>query len=300
MEYFGNFRENETVYIPFNTFNSDGASCTITNFINTDVHIHKDNDLTQRNNAAGIVVSVNFDGITGSHLVEIDTSDNTVENFWEIEKDYTVRIEGTTINAQTVNMVIGTFSIENRFDEVDLVKILGNVLSETVDGYLSAGLKKLLDIETPVFTLGSVNQTEDNDTKLTTLTDTRCIEARMSELDSANLPSDVDDILSDTNAIKVKADLLPSGIAKNVALSNFHFLMVDRVDHVTPKLSLTVTARIMKDDGDFADCTNDVSEKSGGVYSIDFTQAEMNADIIVLLFSAPSADTRTLTIITNE
>jgi len=104
----------------------------------------------------------------------------------------------------------------------------------------------------------------------------------------------------DTNAIKVKTDLLPSGIAKNVALSNFHFLMVDREDHVTPKTELTVTAMIMKDDGDFADCTNDVSEKSGGVYSINFTQAEMNADVIVLLFSAPYGDTRTLTIFTNE
>ena len=128
ISYLGDFAEDATVYIMFNTFTSNdpSASCTITNFINTDVHIHKDDGLGQRNNAAGITVSVDFDGITGSHMVKIDTSDNTVAGFWVVGHEYFVRIEGTTIDGATINSVVGQFSIENRFNEVDVVKWVGN------------------------------------------------------------------------------------------------------------------------------------------------------------------------------
>ena len=127
MNYIGDFAEDSTVYIMFNTYTSNdpSASCTITNFINTDVHIHKDDGLGQRNNAAGITVSVDFDGITGSHMVKIDTSDNTVAGFWVVGHEYFVRIEGTTIDGATINSVVGQFSIENRHNEVDVVKWLG-------------------------------------------------------------------------------------------------------------------------------------------------------------------------------
>lgn len=137
MNYLGDYAEDAAVYIIFNTFTSNdpSASCTITNFINTDVHIHKDDGLTQRNNAAGITVSVDFDGITGSHMVKIDTSDNTVAGFWVAGHDYFVRIEGTTIDAATINSVIGQFSIENRSNEVDVVKLLGTAwVTPTVAG----------------------------------------------------------------------------------------------------------------------------------------------------------------------
>ncbi len=75
--YYGDFAEDDTVDMPFNTFTSDdpSASSTITNFVNTDVHIHKDGGVSPRNNAAGITVTVNHDGITGNHLVKIDTND---------------------------------------------------------------------------------------------------------------------------------------------------------------------------------------------------------------------------------
>jgi len=117
MNYIGDYVEDDVVYLMFNTFSSDdpSASCTITNFINTDVHIHKDDGLTQRNNAAGITVSVDFDGITGSHMIKIDTSDETVVGFWVTGHDYFVRIEGTTVDAATINAMVGSFSIENRY-----------------------------------------------------------------------------------------------------------------------------------------------------------------------------------------
>ena len=157
ISYLGNFGEDATVYIMFNTFSSDdpSASCTITNFVNTDIHIHKDDGLTQRNNAAGITVSVDFDGITGSHMVKIDTSDNTVAGFWVVGHEYFVRIEGTTIDGATINSVIGQFSIENRFNEVDVVKWLGTAAATpTVAGvpevditHMAGGVQTVTDLK---------------------------------------------------------------------------------------------------------------------------------------------------------
>ena len=157
ISYLGDFAEDNTVYIMFNTFSSDdpSASCTITNFVNTDVHIHKDDGLTQRNNAAGITVSVDFDGITGSHMVKIDTSDNTVAGFWVVGHEYFVRIEGTTIDGATINSVIGQFSIENRFNEVDVVKWLGTAAATpTVAGvpevditHMAGGVQTVTDLK---------------------------------------------------------------------------------------------------------------------------------------------------------
>jgi len=100
-------------------------------------------------------------------------------------------------------------------------------------------------------------------------------------------------------AIKIKTDNLPSGIAKNVALSNFEFLMIDSTDHVSVKTGLTVTAQISKDGGTFTSCTNSASEIGSGLYKIDLTQAEVNADIITLKFTATGADQRTITITTS-
>lgn len=131
--YLGDFVEDDVVHLMFNTFSSDdpSASCTITNFIDTDVHIHKDDGLTQRNNAAGITVSVNFDGITGSHMVKIDTSDDTVAGFWVAGHDYFVRVEGTTVDAATINAVICHFSIENRFMRgTDLAALAATALTD--------------------------------------------------------------------------------------------------------------------------------------------------------------------------
>ena len=133
MNYIGDYTEDDTVYLMFNTFTSNdpAASCTITNFANTDVHIHKDDGVAQRNNAAGITVSVDFDGITGSHLIKIDTNDNTVAGFWVAGHDYFVRIEGTTIDGATINAVVGSFSIANRFMRGTDSGALASVCTET-------------------------------------------------------------------------------------------------------------------------------------------------------------------------
>jgi len=106
------------------------------------------------------------------------------------------------------------------------------------------------------------------------------------------------DLLLD--AVKAKTDNLPSGLPKNVALANFEFLMVLSSDHITVATGKTLTEEISKDGGAFAACTNNSAEVGSGVYKISLTQAEMNADVIVLKFTETNCDQRTVTILTSS
>lgn len=127
VSYYGDYPENHTkVIIPFNTFSSDdpSVSVTVTNLVNTDVHIHKDAGVAPRNNAAGITMSVNHDGITGNHLLTIDTSDDTVAGFYVTGKEYQVRIEGATVDAGAINAFVGSFSIERAGGTIALLKLI--------------------------------------------------------------------------------------------------------------------------------------------------------------------------------
>lgn len=93
----------------------------------------------------------------------------------------------------------------------------------------------------------------------------------------------------------------PAGIQKNAALSNFTFLMIDSVDHITPKAGLGtgVTAQRSLDGNAFAACANTVSEVGSGVYRINLAASDLNADVVVLKFTATGADQRTITILTE-
>lgn len=111
--FYGDYNTTETVYIPFNTFSSDdpSASVTITNLAAADVEIHKDGSTTQRASDNGVTVSIDFDSVTGNHLVAIDLSDNSDAGYYANGSRYQVRMEGTTVDGATINAWIGAFSI---------------------------------------------------------------------------------------------------------------------------------------------------------------------------------------------
>ena len=148
MNYVGDFQPGSNVFIWFNSFTSDdpAASVTMTNFVDTDVHIYKDDSLTQRQNAAGVAVDVDVDTFAGVHKITIDTADNTVADFFEAGHDYAVIIEGTTIDAGTVNACVGTFSIANR-------RVAGQMCSSSIEAYT----------DTTNFTLTTGEASADND-----------------------------------------------------------------------------------------------------------------------------------------
>lgn len=111
--FYGDYDTTETVIIPFNTFDSNDptASVTITNLVAGDIEIHKDGGTTQRSSDSGVTVTIDFDSVTGNHIASIDLSDNTDAGFYSAGSRYQVRIEGTTVDGGTINAWIGSFSI---------------------------------------------------------------------------------------------------------------------------------------------------------------------------------------------
>lgn len=148
-----------------------------------------------------------------------------------------------------------------------------------------------------------------------------CTEARLAELDAANLPTDIAAIPTtamrgtdganttvpdaagtaptavenrqemDANSTKL-ATIDNSSVEKNAALSNFPFTMVLTSDHVTPATGLTVTGQRRIDNGSFVNVTGTISEISNGAYEFDALAADTNGTIIMWRFSAATADDR--------
>ena len=120
--YFGDFAEDDTVLIPFNTFDSNDpqASVTITNLADADIMVHKDGGLTQIA-TDGATVVIDFDSITGNHMITIDTSAHAD---YSTGSEYAVRIEGTTVDAGTINAWVGSFSIERAGGALAIAKLI--------------------------------------------------------------------------------------------------------------------------------------------------------------------------------
>lgn len=104
------------------------------------------------------------------------------------------------------------------------------------------------------------------------------------------------------DGIKVKTDLLPDGIKKNMARAGFMFCVYASSDHVTPKTGLgsSITAQRSLDAGAFGSCANAANEIGEGVYTIDLAAADLNADMVMLKFTAAATDPRYLLVVTNE
>ena len=121
--YYGDFPEDAPVYIPFNTFSSDdpSASVTISNLADTDIYYHKDGSDTDYSADAATLVDIDFDGITGNHMLAIDTSENA---YFATGSEYAVRMEGTTVDGATINAFIGAFSIERAGGALALAKLI--------------------------------------------------------------------------------------------------------------------------------------------------------------------------------
>jgi len=120
-KYYGNIREDDTIELTFNTNNSNGASVTVTDLALGDIKIHKDGNDTERSSTSGISLDINFAGVTGNHMIIIDTSDNTDAGFYAVGSNYEVRLEGITVDSQTINAFIGSFSIDNRVADVSQI-----------------------------------------------------------------------------------------------------------------------------------------------------------------------------------
>ncbi len=95
----------------FNTYNSSGASVTVTGLAAADIEIYANGSTTQRSSDNGYTVDDDFDSITGIHLISIDLGDNTDAGFYAVGSQYNVVLSSITVDSQTVNFVLGTFRI---------------------------------------------------------------------------------------------------------------------------------------------------------------------------------------------
>ena len=118
MKNLGDYMVNSTVYVYFHTFNSSGASVTMSGFSVADIEVYKNGSVTQRSSDSGYTLldtdGIDFDGTTGIHGFSIDLSDNSDAGFWASGNDYQIVVGPVTIDGQTVNFIAGNFSIENR------------------------------------------------------------------------------------------------------------------------------------------------------------------------------------------
>ena len=126
-KYLGDFATSATVYCYFHTFDSTGASVTMTNFAVGDIVVYKNGSMTQRSSTAGFTLldtdGIDVDGTTGIHGFSIDLSDNTDASFYAAGNDYTVVVGPVTVDSKTVNFVACQFSIENRNVKANITKI---------------------------------------------------------------------------------------------------------------------------------------------------------------------------------
>ncbi len=126
MSYHGDYVEDfATLDFKFTTRKDTGLPTTLSG--TPVLSVYKANGVTQ--STAGITLTVDFDSVTGLNHVRIDLS---ADAFYAIGNDYDIVITTGTVNSiSVIGEVVGSFSIENRFDEVDLTKIGGTAQSAT-------------------------------------------------------------------------------------------------------------------------------------------------------------------------
>lgn len=97
---------NTTVRIYFSTVDSTGALVAPSAaFTASDFAIHKDGGSTEKTTTNGITVTSPFDSVTGLHLIEIDTSNDTGDSdFWKANSNYIIRFS----TAKTVDSIAVT------------------------------------------------------------------------------------------------------------------------------------------------------------------------------------------------
>ena len=109
MAYQGDILTQQTLYFTFTT-NSAGVPTTLAG--TPALSIYQDDSTTQT--TTGITLVVDLDGVTGLHSVKIVTTDA----FYAVAHDYSVVITtGTVGGVSAVGYVVGSFSIQNRYDK---------------------------------------------------------------------------------------------------------------------------------------------------------------------------------------
>lgn len=108
------------------------------------------------------------------------------------------------------------------------------------------------------------------------------------------LPANVyDSLIGNTDYLSIK-----SGLKKGVALTKFQFEMTDSTND-NPATGLTVSGFVSKDGGSYSSLTDSVTEVANGMYEVDVSSTEMNANNVSLRFTATGANDLNITFRTD-
>lgn len=108
--YLGDFASNSTVNFCWATNNKSGASANPSTA--GTIRVYKGNSNVEVISPTGITDTRGFDSLTGVHQCSIDLSANA---FYAAGFDYSIVLVGAAIDSETVNTVLATFSIQNRY-----------------------------------------------------------------------------------------------------------------------------------------------------------------------------------------
>lgn len=108
--YAGDYSFGHTLIpLPFPTHKGDGTPITLAG--TPTVTVYKDNTTTK--STSGVTLTVDLDGVTGSHVVKIDTSSDAA--FYAAGHDFVAKLSAGTVDGiSVVGYIVGSFSIENR------------------------------------------------------------------------------------------------------------------------------------------------------------------------------------------
>lgn len=135
-----------TLYIPFHTFDSNGASITLTGLAVTDIEIYKNGSTTQRSSDNGYTLldtdGIDFDSLTGIHGFSVDLSDNSDAGFYAAGSFYWIVVSAVTVDTRTVSFVAATFILGPI--AANATQILGTAISTPATaGILDVNVKNI-------------------------------------------------------------------------------------------------------------------------------------------------------------
>lgn len=199
-------------------------------------------------------------------------------------------------------------------DATDFVDQITAAVDQTGDSFVRLGAPAGASVSADIAAIKS-----DTGTILTDVnTGAGAIYTRIGAPAGASIAADIAAVEANAVAIKAKTDTIPTfptnfgllaidsggnvsttdNIKKNTAQTGFMFVMTDSTSH-NPKTGLIVTAQRALDGNGFNPCTNTPSEVGNGVYAINLSAADTNANHIMLRFTAAASDDLNIEIVTQ-
>lgn len=149
--FLGDLAVGTMVSIPFSTHEAAGGNVAPSSaFEIADIRVYRGASATQRSSSSGMTMTSPFDSLTGVHMVEIDTSDDTDTGFFASGYLYHVMLapDTETVDGQTLTGVhLASFGIEYGGAHWRLATIISNIGSPSNLGSGASVAANLVDIE---------------------------------------------------------------------------------------------------------------------------------------------------------